>query len=69
MQDANIDTYLALAVDCLRKARNESADRWMYIAIANAWVRLADGATMDNALLAEHETEPEPAQSGGASFH
>ena len=41
------DTYLALAVDCLRRARHEGADRWMYVAIANAWIKLADSAEVD----------------------
>ncbi len=47
------DTFLALAVDCLRKARHEGADRWMYVAIANAWINLADRAEVDDASQSE----------------
>jgi hypothetical protein len=42
MKEVDADTYLAFAVDCLEKARREIEDRWMYVAIANAWVKLAD---------------------------
>ena len=47
MQHADADAYLALAVDCLRKARHEEGDSWMYVAIANAWMKLADGVDAD----------------------
>ena len=47
MQHDDPDIYLALAVECLRKARYESSDRWMYVALANAWVSLADRADVE----------------------
>jgi hypothetical protein len=55
MQEVDADTYLTLAVDCLRKARHESQDRWMYVAIANAWIKLADRAEADDASHGDHQ--------------
>jgi hypothetical protein len=62
MQDA--DTYLTLAVDCLRKAGHEDADRWMYVSIANAWIKLADRAEADDASQGDHEAGPEAGSLG-----
>jgi hypothetical protein len=50
MPEVDPDAYLALAIDCLRRSRSESADGWMYVAIAKAWINLADRA----------EVEPDP---------
>ena len=59
MRDIDADTYLALAVDCLQKARYESEHRWMYVAIANAWVKLADHAEAENGSRSDLEADPE----------
>jgi len=70
MQHADADAYLALAVDCLRKARHEDSDSWMYEAIANAWMKLADRVDPDDAepegpedttVLADDLAKPTPA--------
>ena len=68
MQEVDADTYLALAVDCLSKARGESEDRWMYVAIANAWVKLADSAGADDASQGDHEAGPE-AEANLPAYH
>jgi hypothetical protein len=47
MPEVDPDAYLAFAVDCLRKSRSESADRWMYVVIARAWINLADRAEVE----------------------
>jgi hypothetical protein len=63
------DTYLALAVDCLRRAGREGADRWMYVAIANAWIKLADSAEVDDdASQGDRETSPED-EANVPAFH
>jgi hypothetical protein len=59
MQHADADAYLALAVDCLRRAREEENDSWMYVAIANAWMSLADRVeTDDEADEPQDDTTP-----------
>jgi hypothetical protein len=60
MKEVDADAYLAFAVDCPQKARHEIEDRWMYVAIANAWVKLADHA--------EAEAVPE-AEANAPAFH
>src|SRR5580704_9144767 len=64
MQEVDADIYLALAVDCLRKARHEDADHWMYVSIANAWIKLADRTEADDASQGDQEAGPEAGSLG-----
>ena len=63
-----VPANIALAVDCLRKAKDESEDGWMYATIAQAWVKLADGIDTDDASPGDHEGGPD-AEAKVPDFH